>query len=197
MAARERHAWATLNVPSSRQLYLWSLEDVDLPRADDVPWQAMVRGRSSRRVAVMVLRDPYNWLASRILSRRVDAACPAIIERWIRCAEALKRGRSPIDDHVDHVVWVRYNYWFQDPAYRATLARRLGFEPSDIGLNTVSPEGGGSSVDGLALDGNAQAMRVLHRWEEVAPFPAYRRLFKERPELARLSEELFGLRPFA
>ncbi|MBS0658169.1 MAG: hypothetical protein JSR82_07980 [Verrucomicrobia bacterium] len=93
--------------------------------------------------------------------------------------------------------YVSFNRWFAEEAYRRELAAALKLEFTDRGLNAISAVGGGSSFDGLAFDGRAQAMPVLERWPEYLDDSLFRCLvLAERESLAR-NAELFGNFPYS
>ncbi len=56
----------------------------------------------------------------------------------------------------------------------------------------VAPQGGGTSLDGRELDGQAAAGRYLDRWRKYADVEWYKAAFKNDPELVALSEQIFG-----
>ena len=51
--------------------------------------------------------------------------------------------------------------------------------------------GGGSSFEGLNLDGEGGQMKVLNRWEMFADNPDFYRQF-DHPELFEYAEKIFG-----
>lgn len=179
-------------------------------------------GASARRLDFVILRDPFNFFASRL--RKLDDLTgvrdvPWIAENWTALARlALDDSGSEGDPSV-----VLFNRWQSDPTYRRDLSRRLGGEFSDATLNQVSDHGGGSSFDGkdhipmtfaefrrdwrqfrepgvlrswirrLGARG-AEAMDVHSRWPHMRDDPRFRALFADG-EMLRLSEALFGELP--
>ena len=152
-------------------------------------------GVSERRVDVLVLRDPFNLFASR---KKAEFVNPDVTERpviswstarrmWKQYAREFIRGRR----YLPHErVLIRYNDWATDPAYRRRIARALGVDFTDAGLESVPECAGGSSFDGTAYDGEAEQMETLQRWKHFRDDEQYRALFDE--EMLRFSEEIFG-----
>ena len=143
-------------------------------------------GPSRRRVALLVVRDPFNLFASR--TKMGAALSPGIARKmWKQHArEALGETRRIKRE----LVVVRYNLWAKDDAYRAALAERLGLGAGEADIDRVAACNAGSSFDGLTYDGRAREMPVEDRWRAYADDPAFRAIFDE--EMMRLSDRLFG-----
>lgn len=88
--------------------------------------------------------------------------------------------------------YVSFNRWFAELEYRRELAATLKLDFTDRGLNTISPAGGGSSFDGLNLQGQAQSMRVLERWPGLLDDSLFRCLLLAERDNLRRNAELFG-----
>lgn len=155
-------------------------------------------GESERFHDVLILRDPFNLLASRLRSSRALGRAPdqplAKARRiWKPCAREFA-GQT---HYATRPVFISYNAWFTSPEYREDLARQLGLPSADKGLDRVAPYGPaawGGSFDGLAFDGKASQMKVLDRWREYQDDPAFRAQFQD-DDLWTLSERIFGHLP--
>jgi hypothetical protein len=112
---------------------------------------------------ILILRDPWNWLASYIAHG--DFFNKAIEQYVCHFRYALDTNNS--------FVPVNFNLWFSSLDYRKQLAEVLGLDHSDEFLNGVSPLGAGSSFDKLQFDGNAQQMKVLERYKGFLDNPQY------------------------
>ena len=138
----------------------------------------------------MIIRDPFNWLASRLkknyLTVRNKNLTP--INLWISYAKEYL-GESQI--LKNNKTCINYNQWFEDRDYRQQIAAQLGLEFSDRGINKVHGCGGGSSFDGREFDKKATEMDVLNRWRLFAEDPRYRKLL-DNEELLEYSERIFG-----
>lgn len=148
-------------------------------------------GRSARRVDMLVLRDPFNLIASR--DRGGIPTPPALTRRlWKQHArEFLGDRRLLRHDKLP----VSYNRWVADTAYRRRIADHLGLRFTDAGRETVAGCHGGSSFDGRTYDGRATAMPVLDRWRTRADDPDFWAAFDD--EMVALAERAFGALPAA
>lgn len=173
---------------AARDAYIFNLEDFDLSQIDSVPFAAARRGESRREHNVIVLRDPYNWLASRLKGNFPVNDC--VLEAWkSQAREALGRSQQ-----LDNPLLVNYNRWFSDDEYRHSLSRQLHLTPTDATFDYMPDFGGGSSFEGFAYQNRAHEMNVLERWKVFANDAAYRKFFAD-PELVELGQELFGMSP--
>lgn len=140
------------------------------------------------QIKVVVIRDPYNWLASRlkgfggIFPQRAWHTEPNPIGMW------KKHARIAIDKPEGYLP-VLYNQWFSSKEYRISLSEKLGLEHTDKGLEQISGHGGGSSFDGMTFDSQAQQMDVLSRWKEYADNTEYRQYFDD--EIHEISHVVF------
>jgi len=166
-----------------KDLLLHSYEDTflrALQREVDV-------GTSARRVDVLVLRDPYNLVASRRASGVGHVSESVALRIWCQHArEFLGERRHLGPDRLP----VSYNRWVAEPAYRRAIAERLGLRHDDRSLRRVPACAGGSSFDGVAFHGRAQEMGVLERWRAFGHEPSYLRLFTS--EVRALAERAFA-----
>jgi hypothetical protein len=153
-------------------------------------------GTSARRVDLLVLRDPWNNLASLLRWARGDVHPIALAA----VAAAAHRFREYAREHLGEArrlrhspTFVSFNRWVAEHPYREALAERLGVPFTDGGIDEVAPWGPtawGDSFDGLAYDGRARDMALGERFRWAAGDPFYRGLFDA--ELVELSERLFG-----
>lgn len=190
---REWH-WFPAGERRARGTLVYSYEDqsllalTGLTRAGK---RAAWTGPARARFDLLILRDPFNMLASR-LQWKLES-----VDRLQQVARAWKAYAAEFlgdTDTLPHKVPVSYNRWVADEGYRHELAVRLGVEPTDAGRNKVSPLGGGSSFDGTTHDGRASEMKVLERWRHFADDPRFRALVAD-PELHELSARAFGVIP--
>ena len=104
-------------------------------------------GQSEHRMNLIVLRDPFNFFASRL--KKLNALTgpkdiDAIKGSWkLIATRALQMG----SDVGGEDFCIIYNYWFTDEKYRRRLSERLFGRFSDASLDYVSGYGGGSSFD--------------------------------------------------
>jgi hypothetical protein len=182
---------------------LYNFEDFDLrglPATMTLDDERRWLGRSRRRMDVLILRDPFNLLASKLkwaygeVERPSKPTLEGVVanrDLWkVHAQEYL--GKT---DFLSERVALSYNDWFRDREYRDRMAAELGFVNRDIGVEEVAkwgPSVTADSFDGLAFDGRAQAMKVLERWKRFENDTFYRDLVAD-PELHDLSQEIFGV----
>ena len=147
-------------------------------------------GPSRRRLDVLVLRDPFNLLASRL--RALNFCEPVSVARRIWKQHARQFAGRP--RRLRHgPVLINYNRWVAEMDYRRELAEQLGLPFTDEGVQDVAACAGGSSFDGLTFDGEARRMKVLERWRYYADKPHFWAIFDE--QMIELSQQIFGPRP--
>lgn len=177
--------------PTERDAYLFNLEDFDLCHMTHVPFDRMTRGLSKTNHELIVLRDPYNWLASRYKGN--FPINQEIIDAWkSHCRETLQTTRF-----LDHPVTVNYDRWFVDGTYRQQLSNELGLSGPEPGIGEMTNFGGGSSFSGMEFRSAAEQMDVLNRWRVFEDDPDFQRIFVGQEELIELANQLFPteLRP--
>jgi hypothetical protein len=150
----------------------------------------LVKSYNELRV-ILVLRDPFNNLASLIKIGRVDLV-PGFIELWKNHAELfLRQGQLSISAQtVEAIFDLNYNLWFSEATYRWVIRDALKVEqPMDF-YDKVSQHGGGSSFDRLRLEDRPREMKVLERWKTITDHPMYRRMIDDA-DLARLCQQIY------
>lgn len=155
-------------------------------------------GRSEKNYTLLILRDPFNFFASRMKwvgeEDRITLDFSGTLEKrvliglWKSYAREYLRQTHYLNNEV---IAVNYNRWFSDKNYRAELAQELGLDFTDKGFAEVPAVGGGSSFDKMEFDGCANEMRVFDRWRAFVSDPTYRSIFTDR-EIIHLSDEVFG-----
>lgn len=144
---------------------------------------------------VLILRDPYNWLASTI--QWGQNSWEWIVSKKAILVEYLEQALGQIDFLGTTVHVINYNRWLLDDGYRQSIPSWLGIPYSvdaDHAQCEVQPFGGGSSFDGMAVKGTELKHRVLERWKDFERDPAYRRLLDDQ-RLVQLSREFFHMEP--
>lgn len=141
---------------------------------------------------IIVVRDIYSLLASRLQKCSNNGTMS-----W-RNPEALEPAWN---DHAWHhangtLTFINYNRWVQSPEYRMQLMGRLGLTSAEDAIQEVPNFGEGSSFDGRTLDGQALAMNVLARWNDLNQrlVPRFANIIsKLHPKTVELNHELFGI----
>lgn len=157
---------------------------------------------------LLVVRDPFNWLASSlknggVLAKVTETWNPSEIpyakyfcnsmcrkEMWKQHA---KQALGDIDLVPGPTIDVNFNEWFKDRAYRKDLCGRLDIPFSDKGKNRIPNFGGGSSFSGKNLNGKANKLGVLKRWIDFVENEKYLKLIDD--DMKELSSRYFGFCP--
>lgn len=172
-----------------------SYEDIGIDRLADqkiIPDRIEIIGDSHEIFTVLILRDPFNLMASRIRKKTPTVSEFKLygdaLNGWKNYALEFTGKGSCLRDCIK----ISYNHWFTDQAYRKEIARQLGRPFSDKGLNVVTTAGRGSSFDDLTYNGKAQEMDVLQRWSSLKDDDEFCDLFRGRDDILYLSEQIFG-----
>ncbi|MEO1743319.1 MAG: hypothetical protein AAFR99_16095, partial [Cyanobacteria bacterium J06629_9] len=147
-------------------------------------------GVSATRFDFLILRDPFNLLASRIksnMSRITDSSAAEIIQLWKSYAKEFL-GETKI--LTQNKVCINFNRWHSSQMYRKGIADSLGLQFTDAGRERVKGYGGGSSFDGRNHDGEASQLKVLERWKLFEHTDSFWQLFRDE-ELLSYVERIF------
>jgi len=193
-----------------KELLLISYEDVPirkLSKQEILPQKHLWLGESGRRRRLLLVRDFYNWIASRIrllqnkgmLTDDIFSRVDFQIRLWIMYAREFV-GET---QHLQSVetVSVRFDRWSDDEAYRLEILERLGIAVLNNTRSIVPKAGGGSSFDGTRFSGSAESMDLQNRWKSLET-PEYRPLLQQiaerRAEIDEYNRQIFGMEyPFS
>jgi len=140
----------------------------------------------SEKYAIIILRDPYNWLTSLSTDKKRQKNIDNFIQLWKETAE-----KFFIHKPNENYYPVNYNRFISDKEYRRKLSFYMNENFSDKGMNRVSSKG--SSFDGNKFDGNAQNMPTKDRWKNM-PDWLIKKISNDN-ELRKLSKEIFNFEP--
>lgn len=192
---------------STKKCLLYSYEDQPIEKLSDRNFEKkhdLYFGRSKVRYDVIIMRDPFNLFASRLRASRKREVPPdqfdfmrvkskksSLPQMWIDYAQEYLDETN----YLRHTkVHINYNLWSTDPNYRCQIAKKLDLDFTDAGFDDVMTNGGGSSFDGVSLNGKASAMSVLERWKHFADDPHFRALIDDEI-LLDYAYEIFGTIP--
>lgn len=186
---------------------IYSYEDQPIEAFSDRTFEArhdLYFGKSRVRYDLILMRDPFNLFASRLRANergksaahqmdfmKVKSRSISLPQLWLDCA------REYLDEthYLQNIkVPVNYNLWVLDKEYRQQLAEKLAMDFTDAGFDEVMTNGGGSSFDGVALNGKASKMPVLERWKYFAEDPRFQELIKDS-NILDYSSKIFGSIP--
>jgi hypothetical protein len=123
-------------------------------------------GTSKIRINLLIIRDPFNSIASRIKLFEKQGNLGGIddleliLSNWkILARKALEAEQSEDSD----IVVANYNRWVVDPLYRARLSKLLKGSSDDSSMNRVADFGAGSSFDARRWS----ATEISHNWRKL------------------------------
>jgi len=164
-------------------ILIQTYEDYDL---SDLDWEAneKVVGDSESERSMLVIRDPFNLMASRAAKNQAHLieVSRMAMDRWKQHArEAL--GETSF---LRNKVVVNYNRWFSENDYRRELESQLGL-PGDTDETMNMVVMAGSSFKKCETHEGAMGMSVCDRWKFFTGFKWYLDMFDRRTkELAEM-----------
>lgn len=175
----------------TKDLLLMSYENRDLRSVCSSEYERRREsyvGQSARELDVLLLRDPFNLFASMIKSGMLTPQnASSVVDLW-------KQHAREFLGHHRHLTYkpvaISFNQWTTAADYRRDIAKTVGFEEARPIPTTVHIAGGGSSFDGLKMNGRAAQMPVRDRWRSLAGDDFYESLFDA--EVTALSDDIFG-----
>lgn len=154
-------------------------------------WKGVwTRGESSKVINVIIMRDPFNHLASRIKMK--TWSLKVSLEDWFKLYIDLSKEYLRITKYLqDPFVPINYNLWVESSKYRFETGKRLGLV-GGFGerFQYVPHAGNGSSFDGMKFQHKAEQMKVLDRWRELKGHKQMKKLIKQK-ELLDLARTIF------
>lgn len=175
-----------------KQCLFYSYEDMDISLLRNKPLlkdKETKLGKSGKEYDLLLIRDPFNLMASRYEKSKIDPkmeATPEILSLW----KIYAREYIGQTNYLKHKITINFNQWFTDIEYRKSLSKQLNLKFSDKGLNIISESGEGSSFEGRAYDGKAQLMKMNDRWKFFEKDKKFISFFDD-PELFKLSKLIF------
>lgn len=174
-----------------REAYIFNVEDPDLSvvieKINNDEWGTKI-GFSHRIDHVLLLRDPYNCLASRLsLAFR---GFPALWEGdplgvWKQHAREFIGTTSYLPKET---LKISFNHWFASEKYRRWICRDLDLPFNDAGAKDAGTVW--SSFEEGVTD--PQKMDVLGRWKAFLNDPIFLDIFQKDQEAHDLTVEIFG-----
>lgn len=174
--------------------FMYNVEQADI--AQWSKWKLFLHGAGAfgitskvgRRDDILVVRDPFNCLASAI-----GAKVGGLSKMSLLLKKHLRQALG--DCHYADCYVINYNRWFIESEYRAQIVKDLDLAWIDPNKRHggVPVSANGSTFDKRKYDGRGYEMDVLNRYKLVKQ--AKLKKFID-PELAELSERMFGVNPF-
>lgn len=176
-----------------RDCFSFNVEDADLKEA--VPcvrnreWGIRAVGQSDLAFDILIIRNPYNLIASIVKLWGWDY----VVEKNI--AFLWKQHALEVLGETKFLggsaIFVLFDGWFLGDEYRKMIAARLGITPDESSLRKVCDKAGGSSFDKLDIS-DARQMNVNGRWRSFYNDERFVDFFKKDPEITNLATRIFG-----
>lgn len=129
---------------------------------------------------VLILRDPFNWLASSMRKDHFKVKVPLNMSLWIQQAEEF----IGVTNHLDNLVAISYNKWVSDPEYRKTILSEMDLEYDDS--YEIEKFKGQSSF--------GKNEGYFSRWEHFKKNKKYLKKVK-LPKIQKYSDKIFQFLP--
>ncbi len=183
---------------SKKNCLIYSYEDIDISKVFNKTFKKNHDkwvGKSKKQYIVLILRDPFNLLVSRIMGRYFEKRKmpPKKFfyrkkQLWKIYAREFLKKQNRINKNK---IIINYNSWFLSKDYRKSITDKLGLKLNDSRINEVPRIYMGSSFTGTKFNGKANKMKVLERWKFLINNNFYRELINDK-ELIELSDKIFG-----
>jgi len=145
------------------------------------------------RICVFNVRDPFNSLASAWKFFRDQKKVLQFSNLWLEYAREYVGETDYLKD-IKH-MFVLFNKWRSSEEYRRELAAKLERPFNDRNLNKMLGYGSGSSFSGVTHKQDASKLDIENRWKTFEGDDFYRSIFENRPEIVRLSKQVFDFVP--
>lgn len=183
-----------------KECLIYNFEENDLS-SFGLRWSSFKRkayfGKSRNYIIVLILRDPFNLVASKLKWVRSGVNTPShdYLPTSIHLWKQYAKEYLELTHYFPDSVWINYNFWFSSALYRQELSTQLGLQSYDKGRSLVAKEGPttwteSSTFDGIQYDGQAEKMKVFDRWREFKTDVQFLELLQDK-ELLELCVEIF------
>jgi hypothetical protein len=163
-----------------KDLLLYSLEDYPLRLMNNKSILIKHRlffGRSQEKRDILILRDPFNLLSSRLNHKNIGLKTRCYFKSFAKVwVEYAKEFIGETNHLTNPKILINFNRWSSDREYRKTIAHILNIPFTDKGFNHVPNFGGGSSFNSK----NQNSFEVNQRWEIYQDHQVFRKIIANR-----------------
>jgi len=151
-------------------------------------------GKSQEKYNVLVLRNPFNLIASRLRAAneawisemipnpKTEEGRKMTSEIWKKYAKEFLGDTN----YLKEKICINYDKWHHNEQYRASISSSMKLEFTDSGKNVIN-DIGSSSFEPNKRD--AKELKVTERWKEYAADEYYRSFFDD--EMIDLATRIF------
>lgn len=171
---------------NNRKVLIQSYEDFGLSAITEINKQDI--GKSEHYYNVIILRDPYNWIASRIkLKQKIQdiSVDNQIIDLWKQYAREFLGETNILGEQK---VCVNYNKFIIDQNYQKEICDMLGIAHEKMSLDHQLNFGFGSSFTGLE---KSDPSSYNNRYKNYNNHPIFKMLISD-PLVKEYSEKIFN-----
>jgi len=150
-------------------------------------------GQTEQVDNVLVLRDPFNCLAS-LLSG--DSTWPIPLENIVMNFIDLWKNHAREflgqTEYFSNLTTINFNSWHINSGYRMNLMKKLGTKIDNSSFQYIPEFGKGSSFTGYRKQGRASELRLQDRWRTCQDLAEFRLLTQDQ-ELLDMANSIFNL----
>lgn len=184
-----------------KDMLIYSLEDYRLKlmnKRNIRKKHLLFFGGSEEQKDILILRDPYNLLASRMKHENIGLKTRSVFksfaEMWIEYAREFLGETNYLKNNK---YLINYNQWARNYNYRKETAENLKLNFTDAGFDNITNYGGGSSFNGINTQ---KKLDVTNRWKTFKDDPVFLKMLSPKelhryadliyPELSYVKEQL-------
>ncbi len=160
------------------------------------------------KIAIVIIRNPFNLLASRIMyekpitrEEKISGKINLVkfLKLWKIYANFVLRKQQIYG--FDKTIMIKYDDWFSSSKTKKNIAQKLHLDKTLLSFEKMSLFGGGSSFDKFRYQGKASKLKTHTRWHQLISsknpeFNGKKKqfidLFKKHPEIEKISTKIFG-----
>ena len=124
-------------------------------------------GRSACFYDVIIVRDPYNFFASRLKRLHERTGIKDVDKILLFWKEIAREAESAKQFEDSGKIVISYNDWFSNKIYRKQLCKKIDGYFSDSSLKQVSVMGKGSSFDRKKFNRNLTVADIFSKWHKL------------------------------
>jgi len=169
----------------------WHINDIDnnefIERHDE--WY----GRSKQINNILVLRDPFNCLASVLKGGHYwPVPLKNVVDNFIDLWKNHAKEFIGQTKYLSNLTKINFNKWHIHGGYRMTIMERLNIKIDESSFQYIPEFSNGSSFTGYDKQGMASNLRLQDRWRSCQDLIEFKML-KQDKELIDMSYEIFHI----
>jgi hypothetical protein len=176
-------------VSSKKQCLIQTYEDKNLSLINKIDKQLI--GKSINKYNIIILRDCFNWLASRLQHvNKHNVIWTTITKNTIALWKQYAREFLGETNYFgNNKILINYNKFVTDEDYRKEIAAKLNLDYAKMSTDHVLGFGRGSSFTGTKANNNKDSYN--ERWKLFKNNAQFKELISD-PEMILLSNKIFG-----